>query len=285
MRFVAAGSSSPPAYSANDIYTLAGNGTVGTSGDSGQATDSELDVPKGVIFDASGNEYIADSTKNRVQEIAATNHTQWGVTMTAGDVYTIAGSATGTSGYSGNGGASTSAELSTPKALAFDANGDLYIVDYGNGVLREIAATTHSQWGQSMTAGDIYTVVGNTTWGDSANGTAIGSAEFDGITGLALDASGDLYLADSGNNRVVEVPVSSGTKWGSISETANEIFTVAGNGTAGHTGDGGVTTSAGSSTTPTGSPSTPTATSTWPMPATTGSKRWPPPRAASGASR
>ena len=56
--------------------------------------------------------------------------------MTAGDVYTIAGSATGTSGYSGNGGASTSAELSTPKALAFDANGDLYIVDYGNGALR-----------------------------------------------------------------------------------------------------------------------------------------------------
>ena len=53
-----------------------------------------------------------------------------------------------------------------------------------------------------MTAGDIYTVVGNTTWGDSANGTAIGSAEFDGITGRALDASGDLYLADSGNNRV-----------------------------------------------------------------------------------
>ena len=64
----------------------------------------------------------------------------------------------------------------------------------------------------------------------SHNGTAMTSAEFDGITGLAVDSAGDLYIADSGNSRVLEVPVSSGTKWGAISETANEIFTVAGNG-------------------------------------------------------
>ena len=244
VRLVAAGTSVPPSYSANDIYTLAGTGATGTSGDSGQASDSKLDDPEGVAFDASGDEYIADATNNRIQEIAATTHTQWGITMTAGDVYTVAGSALGTSGNTGDGGAATSAKLAGPAVLAFDASGNLYIDDYDNGVVREVAATTHSQWGQSMTANDIYTVVGNTNWGDSANGTAMTSAEFEGITGLAFDSAGDLYVSDSGNNRVLEVPVSSGTKWGSISETANEIFVVAGTGTAGDTGDGGVATSA-----------------------------------------
>ena len=234
----------PPSYDANDVYTLAGTGTAGTGGDSAQATGSELDAPQGVVFDAAGDEYIADTAANRVQEIAASDRTQWGVTMSAGDVYTIAGSASGTSGFSGDGAAATSSKLAAPMALAFDSGGDLYIADHNNGVVREIAATTHSQWGQSMTAGDIYTVLGQASFGDSPNGTAMTSAEFDGITGLAVDSAGDLYIADSGNSRVLEVPVSSGTKWGAISETANEIFTVAGNGTAGHTGDGAVATSA-----------------------------------------
>ena len=244
VRFVAAGADGPPSYDANDVYTLAGTGTAGTGGDSAQATGSELDAPQGVVFDAAGDEYIADTDANRVQEIAASDRTQWGVTMSAGDVYTIAGSASGTSGFSGDGAAATSSKLAAPMALAFDSGGDLYIADHNNGVVREIAATTHSQWGQSMTAGDIYTVLGQASFGDSPNGTAMTSAEFDGITGLAVDSAGDLYIADSGNSRVLEVPVSSGTKWGAISETANEIFTVAGNGTAGHTGDGAVATSA-----------------------------------------
>lgn len=243
-RFLAASALAPPSYTANDVYTLAGTGTAGTSGNSGQASDAKLKNPQAVVFDSSGDEYIADGGNNRVQEVAATSHTQWGVTMTAGDVYTIAGSAAGTAGSSGDGGASTSAKLSSPDALAFDSGGDLYIADYGNSEVREIAATTHSQWGHSMTANDIYSIIGNKTWGDSANGTAIGSAEFQGISGLAVDGSGNLYLSDSGNNRVVEAAVATGTQWGSIAETANEIFVVAGNGTAGHAGDGGVATSA-----------------------------------------
>ena len=115
------GADGPPSYDANDVYTLAGTGTAGTGGDSAQATGSELDAPQGVVFDAAGDEYIADTAANRVQEIAASDRTQWGVTMTAGDVYTIAGSASGTSGFSGDGAAATSSKLAAPMALAFDS--------------------------------------------------------------------------------------------------------------------------------------------------------------------
>ncbi len=171
-----------------DIYTVAG-------------ADSAFNSPDGVAVDATGNVYVADATNNRVQEIAATTHSQWGMSMTAGDTYTIAG--TGTAGHAGDGGAATSAQLSCPSRLALDAAGDLYIADYANNRVQEVAAATGTQWGTSMTANDIYTIAGSSsgTSGHTGDGGAATSALLSDPAGVGLDSAGDLYIADYANNR------------------------------------------------------------------------------------
>ena len=238
---------------AADIYTLAGSpeGTEGHSGDSGPATSALMGEVNDVVTDANGNIYIADTSNNRVQEVAATNHSQWGISMTAGDIYTIAGSASGTSGSSGDGGAATSALLSSPTGVALDAAGNLYIADQANNRAQFVAAATCSsscRWGQSTTIGYVYTIAGTGTAGHSGDGGAATSAHLDLPTGVALDAAGNLYIADQYNNRVQFVAAatcSSSCRWG-LSTTANDMYTIAGSssGTEGHSGDGGAATSA-----------------------------------------
>ena len=236
-----------PSLVPGDIYTLAGSadGAHGYSGDGGAATSALLGHVDDVVADAAGDLYIADTSNNRVQELAATTHTQWGTAMTAGDIYTIAGSASGTSGSSGDGGAATSALLSAPTGVALDSSGDLFIADQANNRAQEVAATTHTQWGIAMTAGDIYTVAGTGTAGHSGDGGAATAAHLDLPTGVALDPAGDLYIADQYNNRAQEVAAATGTQRGQ-SMTAGDIYTVAGSasGADGYSGDGGAATSA-----------------------------------------
>jgi len=176
------------AASTGDISTVAGNGTAGYSGNGGPATSAELYYPFGVALDASGNIYIADTQNNRVRMVCAgTTSPIHGTTCpAAGDIILLAGVSSSCS-YSGNGAPATSAGLCGPRGLVVSSSGNLYFSDYGNYVVREVDAST----------GDISTVAGDHTQGASGNDGAATSAELSGPNGLALDSSGNLYIADN----------------------------------------------------------------------------------------
>ena len=121
---------------AGDIYTVAGNGTAGFAGDSGPATVAELNAPQAVAADGTGNLLISDTGNQRVRLVAAAPGTYYGKAVTGGDIVTVAGN--GQSGFLGDNGLATSAELAGPAATAVDASGNLLILDTGNGRVREV---------------------------------------------------------------------------------------------------------------------------------------------------
>ena len=153
----------------------------------------------------------------------------------------------GTVGYSGDNGPATAAELNDPVGVAVDAAGDLFIADTDNNVIREVVKAT----------GDIITVAGNGTAGYSGDNGPATAAELDDPAGVAVDAAGDLFIADTDNNVIREVVKATG-----------DIITVAGNGTAGYSGDNGPATAAELND-PAASPSTPRATCSSPTRTTT----------------
>ena len=230
------------AMTAGDIYTVAGDGLEGYGGDGGPATAAELSTPSGVAVDGAGNLVIADSGNSRVRVVAARTGTFYGQAMTAGDIYSVAGTGPG-GGYAGDGGPATAAELNFPNGIAVDAAGNLVIADEFNNRVRVVAARTGTFYGQAMTAGDIYTVAGDGTQGYSGDGGAATAAELNRSQAVALDGAGNLVIADSGNNRVRVVAARTGTFYGQAM-TAGDIYTVAGDGTQGYSGDGGPATAA-----------------------------------------
>jgi trimeric autotransporter adhesin len=229
------------AMTAGHIYTVAGNGTMGYSGDGGPATSAELAYPYGIAADAYGNLIIPDTGNSRIRVVAASTGTFYGVAMTAGDIYTVAGD--GTAGYSGDGGPATSAELNFPYGVDVDAAGNLVIADTANSRIRVVAASSGTFYGVAMTAGDIYTVAGDGTAGYSGDGGPATSAEINYPQGVSIDSAGNLLIADTSNQRIRVVAASTGTFYG-VAMTAGDIYTVAGDGTAGFAGDGGPATSA-----------------------------------------
>jgi RHS repeat-associated protein len=233
--------------SANISDYAGGTGTFAQDGDNGTAALSGLDNPMQEAFDAQGDIYIADAGNNRIQEIAAYTHTQFSIPMTAGDIYTIAGQADGQAGCQCDGHPATQAYLNDPMGIVLDSAGDLYIADNGNNRIQEVPASGGMQWGQSMTAGYMYTVAGQQygAAGDYGDGGPAASALLNHPDALAVDKAGDIYIVDSWNNRIQEVPVSSGLQWGQ-NMTAGDIYTVAGDPNAAHgnTGDGGPAASA-----------------------------------------
>jgi trimeric autotransporter adhesin len=190
------------------ITTVAGNGNGGFSGDGGLATSAQLRAPTGVEMDSAGNLYIADALNNRVRKVTP-----------AGIITTIAGN--GTSGFSGDGGLATSAQLNNPAGIVMDSAGNLYIADNLNNRIRKITP-----------AGVITTVAGNGASGFSGDGGLAASAQLSAVSAVTMDSAGNLYIADSSNNRIRKIT------------PAGVITTVAGNGAFGFSGDGGLATSA-----------------------------------------
>ncbi len=217
------------AMTAKDIYTVAGNGTGGYTGDGGPATAAELNSTAGVAVDGSGNLVIADLGNNVIRVVAETSGTFYGQAMTAGDIYTVAGD--GSVGFGGDSGPATSAELNQPSQVTADASGNIVFADFGNNRIRVVAGSTGSFYGQAMTAGDIYTVAGHGTATFSGDNGPATSAGLD-AAGVAVDGSGNLVLADTPNQRVRVVAESTASFYGQAMQ-AGDIYTVAGNGTAG----------------------------------------------------
>ena len=182
---------------------------------------------------------LADFGNNRVRVVAGTTGTFYGQAMTAGDIYTVAGD--GSSAFSGDKGPATSAGLGAA-GVAVDASGNLVIADALNQRVRVVAESTATFYGQAMTAGDIYTVAGNGTAGFKDTRPAL-KGELNEPTAVAVDGSGNLVIADTGNQRVRVVAAGNGTFYNQPM-AAGSIYTVAGHGNTGSVGDGASATAA-----------------------------------------
>ena len=206
------------------------------------ATAAALDSVNGLAVDAAGNVVISDGLDYLVRVVATRPGTFYGQAMKTGDIYTIAG--TGTFGYSGDGGPATSAELGGPAGLAFDRAGNLLIADSVDSVVRVVAAQSGTFYGQAMKAGDIYTIAGTGKSGYTGDGGPGTSARLKNPDGVTADPLGNAVIADTGNSRLRVIAANSGTYYGR-EMTAGDIYTIAGTGRRGFSGDGGPAAAAG----------------------------------------
>ncbi len=163
------------------ISTYAGTGIAGYSGDGGQATNAQMHSPFGLAVDDVGNLYIAEKINSIIRKISS-----------SGVMTTYAG--TGVAGFSGDGGAATIAKLNSPVGVALDVTGNLYIAESGNLRIRKV-----------NTSGIISTFAGNGTIGYSGDGAAATLAQLNYPTGVAVDAVGNVYIGDQGNNCIRKV--------------------------------------------------------------------------------
>src|SRR5262249_38928142 len=227
------------AMTAGGIYTVAGNGTAGFSGDNGPGTSAGLRGPGQATADGSGNLVAADFGNDRIRVVAGTTGTFYGQAMTAGNIYTVAGN--GTAGFSGDGGPATAAGLGA-QGVTVDASQNLVLADTANQRVRVVAAPTGTFYGQAMTAGDIYTVAGNGTAGFKDARPAL-KGELSKPVAVAVDGSGNLVIADNANQRVRLVAEANGTFYNQPMVTGS-IYTIAGHAKTGSVGDGGSATAA-----------------------------------------
>lgn len=189
------------------ITTIAGNGRRRSAGDGagdgGPATEAQLSIPNDVAVDASGNVYVTDGSGHRVRKVDAT-----------GTISTFAG--TGAEGSEGDGGPATEAQLNRPNAIAVDADGNVFVGEYSGYRVRKIDAT-----------GTITTIAGIGTKGGAGDGGLATSAQFNFISGLAVDGLGNVLVSDMNEARIRKIAPD------------GRIATIAGTGFGGHAGDGG----------------------------------------------
>ena len=236
-----------------NLTTYAGNGTAGYLGDAAAATAAELNKPSGLVIDSSGNLYIADSANHVIRMVNS-----------AGTITTYAGN--NIAGYQGDNGVATGAELNTPTSVALDTLGNLYIADSKNGLIRKVTSTgtistllgsgaTNGRLSNPISVavdasnnfyiadngnkrilkyagGILTTLAGDGNPGFSGDNGPSTAAELNNPAGVAVDSSGNLYIADCNNSRV------------RVITPAGIITTIAGNGFFNYYGDGGPATSA-----------------------------------------
>ena len=186
------------------VQTVAGNGLYRLAGNGGPASSATIYYPSGLRIDAAGNIYFAEPTLNRIRKIA----TDATISVFAGD---------GIFGYAGDGGPATSARLAFPYFLATDTAGNVYVSDSVNNVIRKID-----------TSQTITTVAGVGVLGYAGDGGPATQAKLHQPEGLDFDGEGDLWFADNLNNAIRAI------------DTKGNVFTVAGTGTPGYSGDGGL---------------------------------------------
>jgi len=193
----------------NNISTFAGNGSPTFAGDGNLAVNASLDAPAGLATDTAGNIYIADQLNNRIRMV-----------NTSGYITTVAGSGpTGSGSFAGDGALATAstAKLNKPFGVAVAANGDLYIADNANNKIRKVTFAT----------GIISTFCGSSAaGGNTGDGGPAGTAKLMSPYGVAIDAAGNIFIADKGNNKIRKVDATTGF-----------INTIAGTGSNGFNGD------------------------------------------------
>jgi len=193
------------------ITTIAGNGTIGSSGDGGAATNAEMWGPSGVYVDKYKNIYFADNLNNKVRKVE----------MATGIITTIAG--TRSIGYAGDHGPAIDAELSGPGDVSLDSSGNIVFTDTYNSAIRKINATT----------GIITTIAGFGTYGYSGDSGPATAAYLNEPNGIFIDKQNNIFIGEYGNGVIRR-----------IDGTTQIITTVAGNGTYGYSGDDGPATNA-----------------------------------------
>jgi protein gp37 len=243
--------------STGNIATFAGTAPVlpsppnppvcGSTGDQGSALTAQLNAPNTVFVDGSDNVFIADTLNHAIREIPATTTTGPNG-KTAGHIYTVAGTLN-MSGPSADGVLATAALLNEPQGVFVDSFGNLFIADTKNQVIREVPAQTGTNYGISMTAGNIYTVAGTpqTAGFGGDTGPATG-ATLRTPFAVLVDDAGNIFISDSGNHIIREVPAATGN-----GKTVGHIYTAVGTNplppppvlpVGGFAGDGGLATSA-----------------------------------------
>jgi trimeric autotransporter adhesin len=185
-----------------NISTIAGTGTLGFTGDGGPATNAQIGSPRGVCADLDGNVFIADYANNRIRKVDAIT----------GFISTIAG--TGAASFSGDNGPAISAELAQPNSVySSRATGILYISDYGNNRIRSVT-----------TDGIIHTVAGSGMYGYAGDGGPAINATFLGPTGVCVDDSENIYIADFGNSVIRKVSHGVNAVSNTISDHSISLF-------------------------------------------------------------
>jgi len=189
------------------ITTIAGNGVPAYTGNGGAATSASLDGPNGVAVDQTGNIYVSEYWNHTIRKITP-----------SGIITTCAGN--GSPGYSGDGGQATAAQLNYPVKIAVDRLGNIFIADRDNNRIREVS-----------TSGIITTIAGTGYPGYNGDGITATTAQINSPCGVDVDTMGNIYIADFSNNRIRKV-------------SSGMIYTIAGTGTTGSFGDGGMATNA-----------------------------------------